>query len=162
MSKQHHHHHHHQPAPSESEAEDHPSIYHTLLALYLRPPHGYAPQYAPAVDILTRHGSRLPAGSALNLIPEKFPVKDLEFYFRGRIRAANSIVNESRIVAGLKRVQNMKAEAALALGEDAVSHSGGRGGKNRGRNRFVTVGEERLCGLCHKRLGGSVISVFPE
>lgn len=50
----------------------------------------------------------------------------------------------------------MKAEAGLALGEDADE------GANRGRNRCVTVGEERVCGLCHKRLGGSVISVYPE
>jgi hypothetical protein len=142
-------------APSESEADDHPSIYHTLLSLYLRPPHGYQPQYGPAIDILTRHGSRLPAGSTLDLIPETFPVHDLEFYFRGRIRSANSVVNESRVVAALRKVQNMKSEAALVLGVPG-------GGGNKGRNRFVTVSEDRVCGMCHKRLGGSVISVFPK
>lgn len=81
-------------------------------------------------------------------------MSDLEFYFRGRIRAANSVVAESRIAKGLWKVRSMRAEAGLALGEDR------RG--NKGRNRCVVVDEERVCGVCHKRLGGSVISVFPE
>ncbi|KAL1955248.1 hypothetical protein VTO42DRAFT_8907 [Malbranchea cinnamomea] len=149
---------HHQLAPSESEADSHPSIYHTLLSLYLSPPHGYDPQYGPALEILARHGSRLPAGSTLELIPETLPVADLEFYFRNRIRAANTIMNESRVVAALRKVQSMKAEAKLALGEAIF----GGGGANQGRNRFVTVSEDRVCGVCHKRLGGSVISVFPD
>lgn len=140
-------------APSESEADTNPSIYHTLLSLYLSPPHGLTPQYPPALALLARHGSRLPAGSTLALIPETLPVADLEFYFRGRIRAANSVVAESRIVNALWKVTSMKAEAGVALG---------LGDEEKGRNRCVTVGEERVCGVCHKRLGGSVISVFPK
>ncbi|WEW57039.1 Vacuolar morphogenesis protein 6 [Emydomyces testavorans] len=135
--------------------ENHPSIYHTLLSLYLSPPHAYKPQYGPAIEILAKHGSRLPASSTLDLIPEAFPVNELEFYFRGRIRAENSVVNESRIVAGLRKVQNINTEAELLLGNGLLDG-------NKGRNRFVTVTEERMCGVCHKRLGGSVISVFPE
>ncbi|OJD18317.1 hypothetical protein AJ78_01630 [Emergomyces pasteurianus Ep9510] len=142
-------------SPTDSE-DGHPSIYHTLLSLYLSPPHNYKPQYGPAIEILARHGSRLPAGSTLELIPETFPVHELEFYFRGRMRAANSIGNEGRIVAALRKVQNVAVQANLQLGEDIMK------GSNKGRNRFVTISEERVCGLCHKRLGGSVISVFPN
>ncbi|PGH14766.1 hypothetical protein AJ80_05810 [Polytolypa hystricis UAMH7299] len=131
------------------------SIYHTLLSLYLSPPHHYKPQYGPAIEILAKHGSRLPANSTLDLIPEKFPVRELEFYFRGRIRAETTIVNEGRIIAGLRKVQNITTQTELHLGDGAL-------GGNRGRNRFVTVSEERVCGVCHKRLGGSVISVFPN
>ncbi|EEP81407.1 hypothetical protein UREG_06272 [Uncinocarpus reesii 1704] len=144
----------HKISPTDHD-ERHPSIYHTLLSLYLSPPHGYEPQYGPAIEILVKHGSRLPASSTLDLIPEAFPVHELEFYFRGRIRAENSVVNEGRIVAALRKVQNINTEADLLLGDGLV-------GGNRGRNRFVTVTEERMCGVCHKRLGGSVISVFPE
>lgn len=81
---------------------------------------------------------------------------ELEFYFRGRIRAANSVANESRIVTALRKVQNVAVQANLQLGEEIVK------GHNKGRNRFVTISEERVCGVCHKRLGGSVISVFPK
>lgn len=49
----------------------------------------------------------------------------------------------------------MTAQAELLLG------SGVPGGKG-GRNRRVAVQEERVCGVCHKRLGGSVIAVLPD
>ncbi|KAL3471829.1 vacuolar sorting protein 39 domain 2-domain-containing protein [Aspergillus californicus] len=150
------------PAPSGPAAEysalapsdDEPSIYLTLLSLYLTPPHGYSPQYAPALDILAKHGSRLPANSALGLIPESLPVKELEFYFKGRMRAANTILNESRITASLLKVQNIATRAQLHVGE-------GTDGKS-SRSRHVTVTDERVCSVCHKRIGGSVINVFPD
>ncbi|KAL4905155.1 hypothetical protein BDW74DRAFT_19622 [Aspergillus multicolor] len=150
------------PTPSGSTAEysalapsdDEPTIYHTLLSLYLTPPHGYKPQYAPALELLAKHGSRLPANSALELIPESFPVRELEFYFKGRMRAANTILNESRITANLLKVQTIKTRAQLLVGE-------GTDGKS-SRSRHVTVTEERVCSVCHKRIGGSVINVFPE
>lgn len=136
------------------DSEVKPSIHLTLLSLYLSPPHGYQPQYGPALDVLAKHGSRLPPGSALELIPETLPVKDLEFYFRGRMRAANSMLSESRIVASLQKSQNIKTQAQLLVGE-------GTDGKS-ARSRHVTITEERVCGVCHKRIGGSVINVFPE
>ncbi len=150
------------PAPSGAAGEysvlapsdDEPSIYLTLLSLYLTPPHGYKPQYGPALDILAKHGSRLPANSALELIPESLPVHELEFYFKGRMRAANTILNESRITANLLKVQTIKTRAQLLVGEGTDGRSS--------RSRNVTVTEERLCSVCHKRIGGSVINVFPE
>lgn len=150
------------PAPSGAAGEystlapsdDEPSIYLTLLSLYLSPPHGYKPQYGPALDILAKHGSRLPANSALELIPESLPVNELEFYFKGRMRAANTILNESRITANLLKVQTIKTRAQLLVGEGTDRRSS--------RSRHVTVTEERVCSVCHKRIGGSVINVFPE
>jgi len=38
----------------------------------------------------------------------------------------------------------------------------GGGGMGMGRNRRVVVGEDRVCGGCFKRLGGSVIVVLPD
>ncbi|KAL2847450.1 HbrB-domain-containing protein [Aspergillus pseudoustus] len=135
-------------------SDEGPSIYLTLLSLYLTPPHDYKPQYGPALDILAKHGSRLPANSALDLIPESLPVKELEFYFKGRMRAANTILNESRITANLLKVENIKTRAQLLVGE-------GTDGKS-SRSRHVTVTEERVCSVCYKRIGGSVINVFPD
>lgn len=140
--------------PPQSEEEEETSIYLTLLSLYLAPPHGYQAQNGPALTILAKHGSRLPAEAALELIPATLPVRELEFYFKGRMRAANSVFNEARIVASLRKACDMQVQSQLALGE------GVRGGGTRARH--VTVTEERICGVCHKRLGGSVINVFPE
>lgn len=132
-----------------------PSIYHTLLSLYLKPPPPNKPNLAPALDLLSKHGSRLPAASTLSLIPDGLPIADLESYFRGRIRAANSAVNESRVVAGLRQTELVASQALLLLGDGVP---GGQGG----RNRRVVISDERVCGVCHKRLGGSVVAVLPE
>jgi len=131
------------------------SIYHILLALYLNPPTPHMVLLTPALDLLSKHGSRLPAASTLSLIPNSLPMRDLESYFRGRIRAANSTLYETRIVAGLRAAALIGAQAALHLGEGAPNGQAGR-------NRRVVVSEERLCGACHKRLGGSVVSVMPD
>lgn len=133
------------------------SIYHTLLSLYLTPPPPNKPNFPPALDLLSKHGSRLPATSTLSLIPNTVPIGDLESYFRGRIRAANSAVNESRVVAGLRETEFVASQTLLLLGDGGVA--GGGGG---GRNRRVVISDERVCGVCHKRLGGSVIAVLPD
>ncbi|KAI0121337.1 vacuolar morphogenesis protein AvaB [Xylariales sp. AK1849] len=132
-----------------------PSIYHTLLSLYLTPSPPYKPNLPPALDLLSKHGSRLPAASTLSLIPDDLPIKDLESYFGGRIRAANSKLAESRIMEGLRRTLLVDTQALLLLGDGVP---GGQGG----RNRRVVVGEERVCGVCHKRLGNSVVAVLPD
>jgi len=132
-----------------------PSIYHTLLSLYLTPPPPHKPNWPPALDLLSKHGSRLPASSTLNLIPTTLPVGELESYFRGRIRAANSIVNETRVVSGLRKSEVVSAQAELLLGDGAPNCRGGR-------NRRVVVSDDRVCGVCHKRIGRSVIAVLPD
>lgn len=148
------------PAPSRrlslTDPEDEKtSIYQTLLSLYLSPPNPYKPQWGPALMILAKHGSRLPPISTLNLIPEKLPVKDLQSYFRNQIRSANTVANEARIVAGLWTTQVAGARATLLVGDDIA-------GGNGGRNRSVVISDERVCGYCHKRFGGSAIKVLPE
>ncbi|XXG98015.1 hypothetical protein Hte_004332 [Hypoxylon texense] len=146
--------------PTAADEEDHdpdskPSIYHMLLSLYLTPPAPNKPNLGPALSLLSRHGSRLPAESTLSLIPDDLPVAELESYFRGRIRAANSVVSESRIVEGLRKTQLVNTQALLLLGD-------GIPGGQCGRNRRVVVAEERVCGVCHKRLGNSVVAVLPD
>ncbi|KAL2037175.1 hypothetical protein N7G274_010038 [Stereocaulon virgatum] len=132
-----------------------PSIYHTLLSLYVSPPPPHKPQWGPALNILAKHGARMPASSTLNLIPENFPVKELESYFRGRIRSANTIVNEGKIVVGLRSTVAFAEEAKVRLGD-------GIPGGNGGRSRRVVITEERVCGVCYKRFGGSAIKVLPD
>lgn len=132
------------------------SIYHTLLSLYLTPPPPHQPNLQPALSLLSRHGSRLPATSTLSLIPDTLPVADLASYFRGRIRAANSVVSETRIVEALRRTQLVNTQAVLLLG-DGLGGSG-----QEGRSRRVVISEERVCGVCHKRLGNSVVAVLPD
>ncbi|KAK2612820.1 Vacuolar morphogenesis protein 6 [Conoideocrella luteorostrata] len=137
------------------------SIYHILLSLYLKPPAPHQVQLAPALDLLCKHGSRLPATSTLGLIPDDLPVNSLEAYFRGRIRSANSLVNETRVVAGLRKTEQIAIAARLNIGDNVPNGQGGR-------NRHVTITDERHCFVCHKklgggmRIGGSVVAVLPD
>ncbi|KAF2866090.1 hypothetical protein BDV95DRAFT_553214 [Massariosphaeria phaeospora] len=145
------------PSPTE------PSIYHLLLSLYLSPPPPHPPNWPPALALLSRHGARLPAATTLDLVPPSLPVRALESYFRGRMRAANSKLNEERMVARLRGVEKVGVEAAVLLGVGA-GIGGGVGMKRvpGGLNRRVVVGEERHCAVCHKRFGGSAIRVYPD
>lgn len=97
----------------------------------------------------------MPASSTLQLIPEVLPIKDLESYFRGRIRSANTIVNQSRIEAGMRSTVMLSEELKLRLGDNIP---GGHGG----RNRKVVITDDRVCGVCYKRFGGSAIKVLPK
>ncbi|KAK7978754.1 hypothetical protein PG988_006244 [Apiospora saccharicola] len=150
--------------PYQDDPDGAPSIYHTLLGLYLTPNPPHKPNLEPALDLLSKHGSRLPAASTLSLIPDDLAANRLESYFSGRIRAANSRLAESRIVEGLRKTMLVDTQATLLLGEGNVP--GGSGGSSisggSGRNRRVVVGEERVCGVCHKRLGNSVVAVLPD
>ncbi|KAH8601060.1 vacuolar morphogenesis protein-like protein AvaB [Bisporella sp. PMI_857] len=143
------------PSATADPQDQAPSIYHTLLSLYLKPPPPHQPNWAPALDLLSKHGSRLPAASTLELIPKTLPVAELESYFRGRIRAANSAMNEARIEAHLRKSEIRSVQSTLLLGSE-------KPGDNGGRNRRVVVQEERVCGICHKRLGRSVVAVMPD
>ncbi|KAF2839669.1 vacuolar assembly/sorting proteins VPS39/VAM6/VPS3 [Patellaria atrata CBS 101060] len=143
----------HQAPPSDPDDSE-PSIYHILLSLYLNPPPPNKANWSPALDLLSKHGARLPALSTLELVPPSLPVKDLESYFRGRIRSANSILNEERIASRLRAVEKGEVEGALLLGDGTTG--------NGGKNRRVIIGEDRHCTVCHKRFGGSAIKVLPD
>lgn len=133
----------HNASPPEDPAETSKptTVYHTLLSLYLRPPPPYKQQLEPALVILSRHGARLEASDALKLIPEDIKISDLESYFQSRIRHTNSRMTENRMAAKLRK------SFLVDVQEKLLDF----------RNRNVIVSEERVCPVCHKRLGTSVI-----
>lgn len=137
-----------------------PSIYHILLALYLTPPPPNKPNWPPALELLSKHGARLPASTTLDLIPPTLPVRDLESYFFGRIRAANSSLNEERIVAQLQAVEKASVEAVVLLGDGKVGRDGNAIAG--GLNRRVVIDQDRHCAVCHKRFGRAAIRVYPD
>ncbi|PSN61151.1 hypothetical protein BS50DRAFT_578555 [Corynespora cassiicola Philippines] len=147
--------------PATSNPDDsEPSIYHVLLSLYLQPPPPHQPNWQPALELLSKHGARLPAATTLDLVPASLPVKELESYFRGRIRNANSVMNEERIVARLRGVEKVAVEASVLLGDGRVDAHGRK--VPGGLNRRVVIDEDRHCAVCHKRFGGSAIRVYPD
>lgn len=139
------------------ENDEKSNIFAVLLGLYLRPPTGEEKHWPQALDLLSKHGARLPASSTLDLMPGDLAVKELQDYFRGRIRNATSILREDMIVRGLEGVRRAEVERTLLLGPDGVG-----GHKPLGKNRRVRIGDEDHCKVCHKRFGASAVRVYPD
>ena len=139
-------------------SKNQPNIFATLLALYLRPPAGEEKRWPQALDLLSRHGARLPASSTLSLMPDDLAVQELSDYFRGRIRHSTSLVRQEKIMRSLEYVKSVHTESLLLLGPDRDIEAGKVGG----RNRRVRIGEEDHCKVCHKRFGASAVRVYPN
>jgi hypothetical protein len=90
-------------------------------------------------------------------MPDDLAVKELQDYFRGRIRNATSILREERVVRGLESVRRANTERALLLGPDNLSSE-----RPLGKNRRVRIGEDDHCKVCHKRFGASAVRVYPD
>ena len=166
---------HHPSAIDDADTSTHASIYHNLLSLYLSPPSPHKPNWPAALSLLAHHGARMPASSTLSLIPDTLNVKEMESYFLRQLRSQKTAANESQIVAGLRAAEAFREEGRLRLGDEfdlAYAGSvGGRGGvdgftgskgNNRGRNRRVLVEEDKVCGVCYRRFGGSAVKVMPD
>jgi len=164
-------------AQTEDPTSESSTIYTQLLSLYMSPPPSLAkdeqmrPRISDALSLLARHGPRLPAENTLNIIPKDLLVKELESYLRGRIRTANTAMDDTRVVVNLRKAEAVRVQARLLLG---TGHGGDPGANinlsgeavseaiAKGRRRRIVIDEERVCRVCHKRLAGSVISAFPD
>ncbi|SMQ46113.1 unnamed protein product [Zymoseptoria tritici ST99CH_3D7] len=150
----------HEKSYKQFDAEDSstkPNIFAVLLGLYLRPPAGEDKRWPQALELLSKHGARLPASSTLDLMPDDLAVQELQDYFRGRIRNATSILREEMVVKSLEGVRRANTERLLSLGPDNVQSE-----KPMGRNRRVRIGEDDHCKVCHKRFGASAVRVYPD
>lgn len=126
-----------------------PTIYQTLLTLYLAPtpPHHSSPELlSAALTLLSHHGARLPASQTLPLLPGSLPLEKLYSYFQARLRAATSAANEEQIVARLRGVEARRVEEVLITE----------------KSRRARVSEESVCPVCGKRFGGSAIRILPR
>ena len=143
------------------------SIYTTLLGLYLSPPPAEPQNLQAALDLVSRHGARLPALNTISILPASLPIRELSSYFLHRMRSANSIAREEAVIAALAAVDKSDWEAALMLGEEpGVNAETTPGTKeqaaSRGRMRRVVVDERRGCGVCGKRFGRAAVRVWPS
>jgi Vam6/Vps39-like protein vacuolar protein sorting-associated protein 39 len=135
-----------------------PNIFAVLLGLYLRPPAEEEKRWPQALDLLSRHGARLPASSTLELMPDDLAVAELQDYFRGRIRHSTALLRQEKIQRSLEEVRKVNTERHLLLGRDEDVERGKIGG----RNRRVRISEEDHCPVCHRRFGASAVKVYPD
>ncbi|KAI9723825.1 MAG: Vacuolar morphogenesis protein 6 [Chrysothrix sp. TS-e1954] len=137
-------------------------VYVTLLSLYLEPPSPYEKNFEAALALLSRHGSRLPAYNALNLLPGGLPIKELEAYFIDRMRTATSLAREQAVIQAMSGVEKTRVEAKLRLGAADMDMEADNTTPVAGLNRRIVIAEAKLCNVCHKRLGRSAIRVWPD
>lgn len=140
------------------------NIFAVLLGLYLRPPEGEEKRWPQALDLLSRHGTRLPASSTLDFMPDDLAVRELTSYFQGRMRLTTSQLYSSRITKALESVRQVNAERHLLVGPDRKGSAEGGGGGERvlgGRNQRVRIGEDDHCRVCLRRFGASAVRVYP-
>lgn len=152
---------HDKPALQRSQTEvskEKPNIFAILLGLYLRPPSGEDKRWPQALDLLSRHGARLPASSTLDLMPDDLAVKELTDYFRGRIRHSTSLMRQEQIIKSLESVRTENTKRLLLLGRDEEVDRGKVGG----RNRRIRIAEDDHCRVCHRRFGSSAVRVYPD
>ena len=137
------------------------AIYITLLSLYLDPPSPHEKNLEAALALLSRHGSRLPAYSALNLLPMKLPIRELEDYFLSRLRTATALAREEAVIRAMSNVEKIRVESKLLIGEDGDEKIA-KTTPASGLSRRIVISETRMCSVCHKRLGRAAIRVWPD
>lgn len=129
-------------------------IYHELLTLYLSPKPPHPVQWPPALSLLAKHGARVTPDAVMSLIPTSMPLHDLKNYFRGQLRDLIVTKRMSGVHTAILGDATARLEENICLGSVSASQ--------KGRNRRVLVSEERVCGVCYKRFGGSAIKVMPK
>lgn len=124
-----------------------PDSFEMLLTLYLTPSKaGEDVMVAEALDLLARHGPRLSSSLILDTLPPSITVSAVTTYFTSSLRSTLSTYHSRLIESKLR-------DTALVNLQVEVT---------RKRQRSVLVTDDRVCASCHKRLGNSVVAVFPD
>lgn len=142
------------------------SVYTMLFSMLLNPPAPQERNLEAALDLLSRHGTRIPPLSTLDFLPSDLSVEQLEGYLRGRMRAAASLAREQEIARVLAGVERSIVDIKLQVGDaddDLKSTTVFDGNQvNKGQNRRVVLSEDRMCLGCHKRFGRAAVRVWPS
>ncbi|KAK9366782.1 hypothetical protein V1509DRAFT_628518 [Lipomyces kononenkoae] len=99
-----------------------------------------------ALELLSNHGSRVSAIDALELLPPDIKMVSLGPFLEAHLRATNEGVSQDRLLASLLKTELVRTQQSLI---DL-------------RSKNVVISDTRVCPVCVKRLGNSVISVFPN
>ncbi|OCF75081.1 hypothetical protein I204_03930 [Kwoniella mangroviensis CBS 8886] len=131
-----------------------PDIFLTLLKIYLRPSsiststkfnekEKPEPLLEPALSLVSKHSTSLPASPVLDLLPPLVPIQDVHQFFMRTLRDSHTKKNESKVLKSLIKGRKEELDRML-LGLET---------------KRVRVTDQRICPQCHKRLGQSAIAV---
>ncbi|KAF8634148.1 hypothetical protein AX15_001050 [Amanita polypyramis BW_CC] len=117
------------------------NVFLSLLRLYLRPTvKTDSDLLQPAVELISRHSSRLDAAETLKLLPPLVTARDVSKFLSEALRAP---LFDTRVVREISKARGEQVSRKLAALQA----------------RRVKVTDSRICPQCHKRIGNSVIAV---
>lgn len=140
------------PAKSEAFAAkqfpNNPKSFELLLELYLTPSTSadQTPQVPEALELLKRHGPRLDAEQVLSSLPSNTSLLSITEYLTARLQSTLLLQTSSLIESKLRESYLLGTQLNVI----------------KLRGRYWEIGSDRVCGFCHKRLGSSVLAVFPD
>lgn len=119
---------------------------HILLALYLEKKDGNGQYREAVVDLLASQGSRMSAVEVLNNLPSDIKISEIDSFLKSQIRTLHSSVKTGQLESALCQVHLVRTqEELLTVGQC-----------------HTVVTNLTTCKVCTKRLGHSVISIFPD
>ncbi|GAA5890028.1 hypothetical protein JCM6882_009206 [Rhodosporidiobolus microsporus] len=119
------------------------TIFHLLLRLYLRPRPNHPLLFAPALSLLSTHAARIDPLEAFDLLPPLVAVSDIKVYLEKTLRRSGERRREALMVKGVEKAWMEEKEREVVKLEE----------------RRVKITEGRVCPVCSKRIGNSVIAV---
>jgi hypothetical protein len=120
---------------------------HELLDILLTPPRkGPKPNIEAALKLLSSQGSRMDPAKVLNLLSDDVKISEIYPFLCSQIRNTTATANQLRLRTSLEKVY------AVSVEEEYLET----------RAQSVRVTDSRMCRICLKRLGHSVVSVFPD
>ena len=134
-------------------AEGYNTIFLELLKIYLKPASMQvvvdktvslllegSVQLEPALNILDRHASEIPAKEALLMLPSNIPVARLSNYFAQVVEHRTHNARHNMAIKNVAKAASLQTKCTLF--------------EERGRSK--TVGVDTVCGVCKKRLMNTV------
>ncbi|QSL65343.1 hypothetical protein MERGE_002653 [Pneumocystis wakefieldiae] len=121
-------------------------IFLILLNLLLKPPDGHEIQLSNALDFLSLYRSYIKIETVASCLPLNIKISDIKLYLETSIQNKTTDIINGKIISSLHIANLTKYQNKLI---DAC-------------NKKYTITSEKTCGNCHKRLGQSVLAIFPN
>lgn len=119
------------------------SIFHVLLRIYLRPRPSHPLLFGPALALISSHAAAIDAIEVFDLLPPLVALSDIQTFLEKTLRRSGERVRDAKVIKAIGRSAVDEAERQVVALEE----------------RRVKITESRVCPLCHKRLGNSVIAI---
>lgn len=120
-------------------------VFDALLAAYLQPPGGGAPQLDPALELLRLHAARVDAMGAVRLLPADAPLAQLLPRLETLLRLADEQRRAELLRCNLHKAVSVQVHATL-LEE---------------RRQRLVVTDAVACCVCGRRLGNVAFAALP-